>query len=298
MTGAVRPEPGLETALAALLPDLVARTPAPLRASVRYALDTPGKRLRPTLVVAAYRAVRPGPPPEPLYRLALAVEVVHTYSLVHDDLPCMDDDALRRGRPTLHVAHGTARAVAAGAALIPLAFALLDRSATGLGLSAPARARLVEELAGATGAAGMAGGQWMDLEAEAARGRLAAEDLERIHRLKTGALLTASLRIGALAARAGPDALGALTRFGEEMGLAFQIVDDLLDVTRTAEELGKTAGKDAAAGKATYPSLFGVERARELAGERIHAAVEALRPAGIESRDLTALATYVLERDR
>jgi geranylgeranyl pyrophosphate synthase len=288
----------VNAALATLVPAVAQGAPHTLREAMLYALATPGKRLRPALCAAAYGVLRPGPVSDAVYRLACAVEIVHTYSLVHDDLPCMDDDDLRRGRPTVHVVYGCGTALLAGAALIPAAVRVLDGAARELGLDAPARGRLVAELCGAGGALGMVGGQWLDLRAEQPDARVDAEGLERIHRLKTGALLAASLRIGARAAGADEARLEALTAYGRELGLAFQIVDDVLDVTRTADELGKTAGKDVDAGKATYPSLFGLERAREMAVERMGRAVDALRAAGIHSAELEALAAYVLERGR
>jgi geranylgeranyl diphosphate synthase type II len=272
--------------------------PAPLRDAMRYALATPGKRLRPALCVTAYRVLRPEPTPDAVYRLACALEIVHTYSLVHDDLPCMDDDDLRRGRPTVHVAFSPGAAVLAGAALVPAAVRVLDDAARELGLDAPVRGRIVGELCRAGGALGMVGGQWLDLRGEHPGVQVDADELEHIHRLKTGALLAASLRIGAMGAGADDARLVALTAYGRELGLAFQIVDDVLDVTRTAAELGKTAGKDVDAGKATYPSLFGLQRAREMAVERTVRAVDALRDADIRSPELEALAAYVLERDR
>ena len=288
----------VDAALDALAASIAERVPDALREPVRYALATPGKRLRPILCVAAYRVLRGGPPSDAVYRLACALEIVHTYSLVHDDMPCMDDDDLRRGRRTVHVAFGCGAAVLVGAALIPAAVRVLDDAARELGLDAPARGWLVAELCRAGGARGMVGGQWLDLQGELPGARVDADALERIHRLKTGELLAASLRIGALAAGADEERAAALTAYGREVGLAFQIVDDVLDVTRTDAELGKTAGKDAGAGKATYPSLFGVEGARELARERVARGLEALRGAGIESRELEGLADYVLERDR
>jgi geranylgeranyl diphosphate synthase type II len=291
----------VNAALHALAPALADGAPSALREAMLYALATPGKRLRPILCVAAYRVVRPGPAPDAVYRLACTVEIVHTYSLVHDDLPCMDDDDLRRGRPTVHVAFSPGAALLTGAALIPTAVRVLGDSARELGLDAAARGALVAELCRAGGAQGMVGGQWLDLRAEQSDAPVDADGLERIHRLKTGALLAASLRIGARAAgAAGADEAHAeaLTAYGRELGLAFQIVDDVLDVTRTAAELGKTAGKDVDAGKATYPSLFGVRRAREMAVERTDRAVDALHAAGIRSPELEALAVYLLERGR
>ena len=278
-------------------PPLAEGAPPALGAPVLYALATPGKRLRPILCVCAWRVVRPGEAPDAVYRLACALEIVHTYSLVHDDLPCMDDDALRRGRPTVHVAFTPGAALLAGAALIPAAVRVIDDAARELELHPPARGRLAAELCRAGGAMGMVGGQLLDLEGEAA-GDVDADGLERIHRHKTGALLAASLRIGALAAGAHDARLEALTEYGRELGLAFQIVDDVLDVTASDASLGKTPGKDAEAGKATYPSLFGLERAREMARERVGRALDALRGAGIRSPELEALAAYVLERDR
>jgi geranylgeranyl diphosphate synthase type II len=288
----------VNAALSALASAHAHGAPAPLRDAMRYALATPGKRLRPALCVTAYRVLRPEPTPDAVYRLACALEIVHTYSLVHDDLPCMDDDDLRRGRPTVHVAFTPGAAVLAGAALIPAAVRVLDDAARELGLDAPVRGRIIGELCRPGGALGMVGGQWLDLRGEHPGVQVDADELEHIHRLKTGALLAASLRIGAVAAGADDARLEALTAYGRELGLAFQIVDDVLDVTRTAAELGKTAGKDADAGKATYPSLFGLQRAREMAVERTVRAVDALRDADIRSPELEALAAYVLERDR
>jgi geranylgeranyl pyrophosphate synthase len=284
----------VNAALRAVAPAVAAGAPPALRDPVLYALGTPGKRLRPVLCTSAWRAAAGEEAPEPVYRLACAVEVVHTYSLVHDDLPCMDDDDLRRGRPTVHRVFGTTRAMLAGAALIPAAVGVLDAAARDLGLGDAVRGRLVAELCRAGGALGMVGGQLMDLAGE---GRtLDAATLEDVHRRKTGALLAASLRVGALAGGAGEGALAALTVYGEDVGLAFQIVDDVLDVTESAELLGKTAGKDIRSGKTTYPALFGVEGARNVARERIDEGVAALREAGIVSPELEALARFVLER--
>jgi geranylgeranyl pyrophosphate synthase len=264
----------------------------PLRAPVEYSLSTSGKRIRPILCAAAYRAVsgRGGSPA--LYRLACAPEIVHTYSLVHDDLPCMDDDDLRRGRPTVHRVFGPALATLAGAALLPLAIEVVLESGQALGLGEAAVARLVVELCGAAGGAGMVGGQLMDLEAE--RRPVDAKELERIHRAKTGALLASSLRIGALAGGAGEDALRSLTEYGEALGLSFQITDDILDVTGDACSLGKAAGRDEELRKASYPSLFGLDGARERARRCAEAARAAV--AHLSSAELAALADYVVER--
>jgi geranylgeranyl pyrophosphate synthase len=273
--------------------EITAAVAAPLREPMRYALATPGKRLRPILCAAAWRASA-GEPDARVYRLAAAVEIVHTYSLVHDDLPSMDDDPLRRGRATVHVLFGVPRATLVGAAMIPAAVSVLDGAARALELPRERRARLVAELCRASGACGMVGGQVQDLESEERPTDAAA--LESIHRRKTGALLAASLRIGALAGGAEEEVLAALTVYGEDVGLAFQIVDDVLDVTASAEALGKTAGKDESVGKATYPALFGIDGARALAARRVEEAVSALHAARIASPELEALARFVLER--
>jgi geranylgeranyl pyrophosphate synthase len=285
----------VNAALASVAAAVAAGAPDALAEPVLYALGTPGKRIRPILCAAAWRALRGGDPPEAVYRLAAALEIVHTYSLVHDDLPSMDDDDLRRGRPTVHRVFGERRAMLAGAALIPASVRVLDAAARGLGLGCERRRALVLELCRAGGADAMVGGQWLDLQGEARRAD--AGGLERIHRLKTGALLVASLRVGALAAGARPEALSALTVYGRDLGLAFQIVDDVLDVVGDARSLGKTAGKDRSAGKATYPALFGLEGARALAAEHVAGATAALRSAAsLRSPELESLARYVLER--
>lgn len=267
----------------------------PLRAPVEYALSSTGKRLRPILCVCAYAAAKPeGDPPPQLLRLACALEIVHTYSLVHDDLPCMDDDDLRRGRPTVHKVFGTARATLAGAALLPAAMEVLDREGGALGLAAPERGALVKELAAAAGAEGMVGGQLMDLAAE--QRQVEPAQLETIHRRKTGALLTCSLRIGALAGRAPGELLSALTAYGRALGLAFQITDDLLDVEGSSAALGKTARRDIALRKASYPLLFGVEEARCLARASAQEAKDAIRAYPLPR--LLALADFVVDRSR
>ena len=282
--------------LSALAPQAAEGAPPALREAILYALATPGKRVRPILCVAAWRALRGGDAPEGVYRLACALEMVHTYSLVHDDLPCMDDDDLRRGRATVHRAFDCRRALLAGAALIPAAVRVLDAAAVSLGLDADRRRALSVALCRAAGAEGMVGGQLRDLEGEGKRLDLAA--LERIHRGKTGALLAASLHVGAVAAGAGEDALAALAVYGRDVGLAFQIVDDVLDVVGDAASLGKTAGKDLQSEKSTYPALFGLDGARRLAEQRVAEAVDALRGGGIASPELEAVARYIVERRR
>jgi geranylgeranyl pyrophosphate synthase len=284
----------VNAALAGVVEGIAGAAPPWLGRPMRYALETPGKRLRPIFCVSAWRAVRGGPAPDAVYRLACAVEVVHTYSLVHDDLPSMDDDALRRGRPTAHVVHGVQAAMLAGAALIPAAARLLDDAARAMGAGRETRRALAAELCRAGGAAGMVGGQLMDLEGEGKA--LDGDALEAIHRRKTGALLAAALRLGGIAAGADETALAALSEYGQDLGLAFQIVDDVLDVTGGADQLGKTPGKDESVGKTTYPALYGLEGARARAERYVDDALAALRGGGIVSEPLDALARYVLVR--
>jgi len=275
--------------------DLLA--PGRLRDAVRYALQSPGKRLRPILLVAAYRAAGgAGPDDAALYRLATAVEVVHAYSLVHDDLPCMDDDDLRRGRPTVHRAFDAATAVAAGALMIPLATTLIEDAAAALELDASTRRALVRELCDGAGAAGMVGGQWLDLRAE--RSGPDVRELEAIHSRKTGALIAAAARMGGVAAGADEQRVRLLGVYGNKLGLAFQIADDLLDVTADAATLGKTAGRDLELGKSTYPALLGIAGARELALAEAHVAMRVLLKAELDTPPLLALARYAVERER
>ena len=264
-----------------------------LREPVEYALSTTGKRLRPILCIFAYSAAsgRADPPPA-AYRLGCALEIVHTYSLVHDDLPCMDDDDLRRGRPTVHRLYGVALATLAGAALLPIAIDIVSREAKSLGLESGEQGRLVRELTRAAGAGGMVGGQLLDLEAE--RRPVTAADLEEIHSKKTAALLTASLRLGAIAGVARDDLLDSLTRYGAALGLAFQITDDLLDVEGSSEYLGKTAGRDLELLKASYPAVHGVAATRELARAKVDEAKAAISGLGLTR--LEQLADYVIER--
>ncbi|MEX2583748.1 MAG: polyprenyl synthetase family protein [Gemmatimonadota bacterium] len=299
----LRDEPGflsgqrrrVDAALEALTSEHGRGIPEHLREPVEYALSTTGKRLRPILCVQAYIAseLHTKVPPA-LYRLACALEIVHTYSLVHDDLPCMDDDDLRRGRPTVHRVFGPVRATLAGAALLPIAMQVVSSEGEALGLSLEERARMITELARSAGAAGMVGGQLMDLAGE--QRAVKAMELEAIHRRKTGALLTCSLRIGAIAGRASGDLLHAITAYGAALGLAFQIADDLLDVEGDSAELGKTAGRDIALRKASYPALFGVQGARELARQKVEEAKSAL--GARELPELRALADYVIERGK
>lgn len=308
MSSSVRPSPEhpsfladapdlVEETLARLKTDICSRLHPELVEPVTYALSTSGKRLRPILCVLAYAVARRADPrraPTPVYELACAIEIVHTYSLVHDDLPCMDDDDLRRGRPTLHRAFGVRTATLTGAALIPAAMAVLIGAARGLGLESSRTASLVRELTGASGTRGMVGGQQLDLEAE---GRdIRADELEFIHRRKTGALLASALRIGAIAGDASPDVLGRLTGYGDALGLAFQIADDLLDVEGESDRLGKIAGRDIALRKSSYPSIHGLDAARELARESVATAKAAVD--GLNAPELFELADFVVERAR
>lgn len=257
-----------------------------------YALQTPGKRVRAALVFASYRAAGGRSPA--IAGVAAAVETVHTYSLVHDDLPCMDDDELRRGRPTTHRRFDVPTATRVGFLLVPVAARVLASAAADLYLPPAALGRMAEELFQAGGIEGMVGGQWLDLEAEGRE--LALAELVQVHRGKTGALIRASCTLGALAAEASPAEVAALTAYGEDVGLAFQIADDVLDATGTSESLGKTAGRDAALSKSTYVSLLGVEAARNEAERLAGRAVGFLEAGGVVSGALAALAGYIVTR--
>jgi len=260
--------------------------------ALAYALGTAGKRVRPALVLASYRAAGGRAPA--IAGIAAAVEIVHTYSLVHDDLPCMDDDDQRRGRPTTHVQYDVATATRAGFVMVPVAVEELTAAAVELGLDAERLGRMAGILLEASGIRGMVGGQWLDLVAE---GRtLDLTELVDIHRRKTGALIEAACVLGALAA-GGDDAMVAtLTAYGREVGVAFQIADDLLDATATTEQLGKTAGRDATLEKATYVSVLGQEGARQEALRHAGAARAALADGGVRSDTLLTLAGYIVQR--
>ncbi len=266
--------------------------PTPVSAAVRYSLLSTGKRLRPTLVVACYEAVGGGSPA--VAELAAAVEVVHAYSLVHDDLPCMDNDDLRRGRPTTHRAFDVRTATEAGYHMVALAARVLAAGMDALELDVERRRTIALELFRAAGAGGMIGGQALDLEAEGRR--LPAAELREIHRRKTGALIAASCVIGALAAGAAPAAREALRGYGADMGLAFQVYDDVLDATATSDQLGKTAGRDAALAKSTFVTLLGVGAARAEAERLAAQAVDRLRQEGVVSPMLVELAHYIVTR--
>jgi len=282
----------VELALAGAM-DLGPDCPANLREAMAYSLLAPGKRLRPLLVLMAAEAC--GYDAEGAFSAALsaacAVEMVHTYSLIHDDLPAMDDDDLRRGRPTCHKVYGEATAILAGDALLALAFETLAR-----GVPSEVAGACCAELGRAAGPTALVGGQVDDLAAESTGGDLVA--LEAIHRRKTGALFLASLRLGGLVAKADAKSLAALEEFGRRLGLAFQIVDDLLDARGNAAALGKQAGHDRERGKLTFPSLLGLEESSRRVGQLIAAAIEALGKFGSSAGRLEALARFVEERNR
>ena len=278
--------------------------PAPLRDAIHYSLTGEGKRLRGLLLMAAFDAVSSrhgsaaanggqGKSGE-ASALAAAVEVVHAYSLVHDDLPCMDDDHTRRGRPTTHKAFDVATATVAGVAMVPLAVRQTMRGARELGLDPADSNRLVGILMQASGASGMIGGQLLDLEGEDKA--VPASALEAIHRAKTGALITAAVTMGGIAGRGTTDTVAALTSVGESLGLAFQIADDVLDATASSEALGKTAGRDAALAKSTYVSTLGVTAARERGESLVADAMARLKDAGLRTEPLERLAHFVAAR--
>ena len=290
--------PDVEAALLAVLP-AEGEEPAALVAAMRYSVLAGGKRLRPLLFLAGAAAAGGGRLPGDAIEAAAALELLHTYSLIHDDLPCMDDDALRRGRPTCHVVFGEATALLAGDALQTLGFELLATRPSGDALAAR-RSEAVARAARAIGVLGMAGGQALDLEATGVEtppaGRAAR--LKRIHALKTGRLIRLSLELGALHAGADEARLRDVSRYGDALGLLFQIADDLLDVTQTSEVLGKTAGKDSAQEKLTYPSVFGLAGAREERDLALAAAREAAVVLEGDSGMLAGLAVFAAGRDR
>jgi geranylgeranyl pyrophosphate synthase len=284
-------------------------SPPVVREAMRYSLLAGGKRLRPILTLASAEAIATvqGGSPDAARTLALpaacAIEMIHTYSLIHDDLPAMDDDILRRGRPTLHVVYGEGLAILAGDGLQAEAFALLAREPqTGDAEINSRKLRVIERIAAAAGPVGMVGGQAIDLEAvspmpgRAAPEALDAEGLEQMHARKTGAIIRASAVAGATMAGAADDEIRAVDGYAREIGLAFQIVDDILDVEGASVALGKTAGKDAAAGKPTYPALFGVDRSRALAQACLTRAHDALASARLSNSRLGAIADWVVRR--
>jgi farnesyl diphosphate synthase len=279
----------VEDALSGFLPAAGAQ-PARLHEAMRYTVLGGGKRVRPLLVYAAGGLF--GADRQALARAAAAVEMIHAYSLVHDDMPCMDDDALRRGKPTVHVAYDEATALLVGDALQAQAFAVLAEG----GSVPPARqVAMLRVLAGAAGSAGMCGGQAIDLDSVGVS--LTLDQLERMHQLKTGALLRASVMLGALAGQdVGVAEREALDTYSNAIGLAFQVVDDVLDATADSATLGKTAGKDAAANKPTYVSILGLEESKRLAEKLRRAAHEALAPFGDKALRLRELADLIVQR--
>ena len=282
----------VDRALEALFDKELSREYGRLAEGIRYSLLAGGKRIRPVLALAAIEAV--GGDSDALLPLTLPLELIHTYSLVHDDLPAMDNDDLRRGRPTNHVVYGEASAILAGDALLTHAFTLLSDPVYDRVLSASRRMEVVYELSHASGLSGMVGGQFLDIVSEGKH--LTLPELENLHRHKTGALLRASVRIGGILAGASAERIEALTKYGESIGIAFQIADDLLDVLGTAEELGKAAQKDAGKSKNTYPGLVGVNRARVLAEEKCKEAHAAVAIFGAKGEPLAHIASYIIER--
>jgi farnesyl diphosphate synthase len=264
--------------------------------AMRYAVLDGGKRLRPLLVLASFEALSPGDKSlgqRAALRAACAVELIHAYSLVHDDMPCMDNDVLRRGKPTVHVQFGQASALLAGDALQALAFEILTPSDGSV--AADTQARLCALLSRAAGSSGMAGGQAIDLASVGHA--LSEQHLREMHQLKTGALIQGSVLMGAACASPSPEALRGLTAYGESMGLAFQVVDDILDVIADAGKLGKTVGKDAQNDKPTYVSLMGLSKSQAYAQELLASALSALEASGLrDTHSLSALAGMVVNR--
>jgi geranylgeranyl diphosphate synthase type II len=284
----------IDAALDRLLPPET-QLPNSIHRAMRHSVFAGGKRLRPILCIEAARMVQrdlaPGELPARVEELGSALEMLHTYSLIHDDLPALDNDDLRRGKPTCHVVFGEAIAILAGDALQTYAYEVLSK----LACPAEAKVRIIEEIARGTGTVdGMIGGQVMDLEAE--NKRADAQTVEYIHRSKTGALITASLVTGAIYGGGTREDVERLRIFGRSIGLAFQIVDDVLDVTQSSSQLGKTAGKDSASEKATYPAVFGIEESLKRADALIASGCSTLDPYGSRAETLKSLANFLVER--
>ena len=280
----------VDRALRSLLPPAKAK-PATIHKAMRYSIFAGGKRLRPALCLAAAEAC--GGDIQQAMPLACALECIHTYSLIHDDLPAMDNDDLRRGKPTNHKVFGEGIAILAGDGLLTEAFALAARCR---GWPRYSHRAIISELAEAAGSRQLIAGQVADLEGEGQK--LSAAQLKYIHEKKTSALLCCSVRLGGISANASAAQLRALTQFGYNIGLAFQIIDDILDVTQTSEQLGKTAGKVTAAEKATYPSIVGLEKSRAIAAQLTARAFRALDFFKGKATALHALAEYLLKRDK
>ncbi len=283
----------VDSAIGKYLPAARVR-PATVHEAMRYSMFAGGKRLRPILTLAAAEAC--GGEIEPALPAAAAVECIHTYSLIHDDLPCMDDDDFRRGMPTSHIKFGEGVAVLAGDALLTVAFEILAKT------QPAAKSRytvgdFVADLADTAGSRKLIGGQILDLEGEGKNVKLTPAQLRYIHESKTAALLSCSVRLGGMAANATPKKLEALHDFGHSVGLAFQVIDDILDVTQTSEKLGKSAGKDEASDKSTYPAMFGLEKSRKEASRLTKKALKSLAVFGKRGERLEQIADYLLNRD-
>lgn len=266
----------------------------PHRQAMQYSLLAGGKRVRPILCLATVEAL--GKDFLPHVPLACTLECIHTYSLIHDDLPAMDNDDLRRGKPTNHKVFGEAEAILAGDGLLTLAFELLSEPGLAEEVGERTRLNIIHLIAQAAGSNGMVGGQALDIAAEGKS--VSLEELQSIHRKKTGALITASVQAGALLGGADKQSFSQLTSYGSALGLAFQIKDDLLNVEGTTEELGKAAGSDAERSKATYPGLLGLEAAREKLTNAVDTAIEAVRDFGPAAEPLRSIAHYILTRTR
>jgi geranylgeranyl diphosphate synthase, type II len=286
---AVQARKSIDAALDRILP-VESVPPATVHAAIRWSIFAGGKRFRPMLLLAVGEAF--GAAPQMLIGTACALEMIHTYSLIHDDLPSMDNDDLRRGRATCHVQFGEATAILAGDALQSLAFQTLSEDEN---LAATKRVRLISEIAQASGTpAGMVAGQACDLEAESRE--VSPAELEQIHRLKTGALIIVAARCGAIIADASETELAAVTEYGAQLGLLFQITDDLLDITATAEAIGKTPGKDLRSEKATYPALYGVEATQRHLANAHQIACDSLKDIDRPTKPLRAIADFILQR--
>lgn len=264
--------------------------PKNLKEAMRYSALNGGKRLRPMLLIAAGHLS--GADAKILYPLGMAIEMIHAYSLIHDDLPAMDDDSLRRGKPTCHIQFDEATAILAGDALLTESFVILSHLE---GISDSAKIKLIQLFSHSAGASGMVGGQMMDLEGE--ERKITSDELVAIHRLKTGKLIKASILAGAIAGNADEKTLMHLTEFADNIGLAFQVKDDILDVTGTSEELGKTAGKDLEQEKSTYVTLLGLEKATTILDELIDKAFDSLNALGEKNAPLLNLTAYVVKRN-
>jgi geranylgeranyl diphosphate synthase type II len=274
----------------ALPPD--SAPPRNLHRAMRYSLFAGGKRIRPIMAIAAFGAI--GGRSKAIIPVASSLELIHTYSLIHDDLPAMDDDDFRRGKPTNHKMFGEALAILAGDALLTMAFDILSRPKIVRGTSPETLIQIIQELAKGSGHFGMVGGQVADIESEGKK--VSRIELEYIHRHKTAALIRASIRIGGLLGNARKQDLSALTQYGEDIGLAFQIVDDVLDVVGTQEEMGKDVQSDSSRNKKTYPAFFGVERSRQKAHELMKRATKSLERFGKRADPLREIAHYIIDR--